>query len=251
MNLIKSEKEIKAMRASGAMLAQVLASVCGQAVAGATTRDLDRLAITELKRLGGKPAFLGYQGFPAGLCASVNDEVVHGIPSDRELAQGDIVGLDFGVRYRGMITDAARSVIVGKADRSAVTNLLKATEESLSAGIEAVRAGAHVGDIGAAVSARLARDNLGIVTDLVGHGVGHTVHEPPEIPNVSPPGQGPVLKAGMTIAIEPMATLGGPAVTLAADGWTIKTADGSASAHFEHTVLVTEDGYEILTSPSS
>ena len=244
---VKTDSEIKAMRESGRMLGEVLNILVASADVGMTTKELSNIASRELKALGGKPAFLGYEGFKEVLCTSVNDAVVHGIPSPHFVLQdGDIVGLDFGVSYRGMITDAARSVIVGTPKKSDA-KLLQTTLESLDAGIFAVRGGCKTGDIAAAVQAVLDRGPYGIVRDLVGHGVGHHVHEEPNIPNYGKAGTGPVLDAGMTIAIEPMATLGGWRVRQHQDGWTVLTADGSRSAHFEDTILITEDGSEILT----
>lgn len=230
------------------MLAAVLSLLKAQITAGMSTQDLADLAASELKRLGGKPAFLGYQGFPSVICISVNDQVVHGIPSaTRILKDGDLVGLDFGVNYKGMITDAAVSVIIGKSGDTKAKQLLTATEQALQAGIGAVKHGATTGDIGAAVQKVLDKGHYGIVRDLVGHGVGHDVHEDPNIPNYGKAGTGFRLQAGMTIAIEPMATLGTDRVYIDPDGWTIRTRDGSLSAHFEHTVLVTKDGAEVLT----
>ena len=243
---VKSPAEIVAMRESGRMLAVVLDVLCKSAEVGMTTKDLALIAGRELKALGGKPAFLGYQGFRDVLCTSINDVVVHGIPGDLVLKDGDIVSLDFGVNYRGMITDAARSVIVGTAD-PADQKLVSTTSESLDAGIFMARGGGKVGEIAAAVQEVLDRGGYGIVRDLVGHGVGHQVHEDPNIPNYGHKGDGPILEPGMTIAIEPMATRGDWRVTLDPDGWSIRTADHSRAAHFEDTVLLTEEGCEILT----
>lgn len=244
---VKTEAEITAMRASGNMLATVLEHLRQEVTAGQTTKDLANLAAAKLQELGGKPAFLGYQGFPDVICISVNDEVVHGIPSDKVLKNGDVVGLDFGVIVDGMITDGAITVIVGgKADKK-VMDLVRDTEAAMLAGIEALHDEVRVGDIGFAVEAVLNRGKYGIVRDLVGHGVGHKLHEEPNIPNYGRPSNGPTLRAGMTIAIEPMATLGGDDVVIAEDQWTVQTRDGSLSAHFEHTILITKDGYEILT----
>ncbi len=243
---VKTKDEISNMRESGRMLGAVLKHLEQNIKAGQTTAELDRMAAEELKKLGGQPAFKGYQGFPAGLCVSVNDAVVHGIPGDYEIKEGDIVSIDYGVNYRGMITDAARSVIVGSGSEEA-ERLVRATLESLDAGIMAVQDGCRVGDIASNVQAILDREKLGIVRDLVGHGVGHEVHEDPNIPNVGRSDTGPQLQAGMTIAIEPMATLGSWRVFVDRDGWTIRTYDGSLAAHFEDTVLITEEGAEILS----
>jgi methionyl aminopeptidase len=249
---VKSPSEIAAMRESGRMLATVLAVLRPLTVPGVTTKQLAERAAEELAALGGEPAFKGYQGFPDVICISVNDEVVHGIPSaDRVIQNGDIVGLDFGVTYKGMITDAAISVIAGKPLKPTHRKLLQLTEEALAAGIAAVHGGVRVGDISAAVEAILKPAGYGIVRDLVGHGVGHQVHEDPNIPNYGRANTGPWLEAGMTIAIEPMATLGGERVYLHDDGWTVSTYDGSRAAHFEHSVLITEDGAEILTQTAS
>jgi methionyl aminopeptidase len=245
---VKTAREIRAMRESGQMLAQVLSTLKPQVVPGVTTQQLADIAGKELKTLGGEPAFLGYQGFKSVICISLNDEVVHGIPSpDRVIKNGDIVGLDFGVTYQGMITDGAISVIAGKPLKPAHSKLLQITERSLAAGIAAVHGNVRTGDIGAAIEAVLKPAGYGIVRDLVGHGVGHHVHEDPNIPNYGRANTGPWLEAGMTIAIEPMATLGGERVYIDDDGWTVQTHDGSWSAHFEHSVLITEDGAEILT----
>jgi methionyl aminopeptidase len=244
---VKTDAEIAAMRESGRMLAAVLEVLVATTDVGMSTKEVAMVAAKELKALGGKPAFLGYEGFRDVLCTSVNDAVVHGIPSEHFVLQdGDIVGLDFGVSYRGMITDAARSVIVG-TPKPGDEKLLQATLESLDAGIFEVRDGCKTEDIGAAVQAVLDRYGYGIVRDLVGHGVGHQVHEEPNVPNYGKKGKGDRLEAGMTIAIEPMATRGDWRVRLHRDGWTVLTADGSRSAHFEDTVLITEDGCEILT----
>lgn len=246
MNQIKTQGEIERMRTSGGMLAAVLRHLEPHVQPGIATQELDRLAAAELQRLGGEPAFLGYNGFPGVLCVSINDEIVHGLPSQRRLKEGDIVGLDFGVTYEGMVTDGAVTLPVGKVSLEAA-RLLTATREALAAGIKKVRAGAHLGDVGHAIETRLRRDKLGVIEDLCGHGVGHELHEDPLVLNYGQAGTGMRLKAGMTIAIEPMAALGTHEVVLASDHWTIQTADGSLGAQFEHTVLVTESGAEILT----
>jgi methionyl aminopeptidase len=245
---IKTAQEIKAMRNSGQMLASVLKKLEEKLVVGMSTKDLAIIAADELKSLGGDAAFLGYQDFPDVICISVNDEVVHGIPrTDKIIGEGDIVGLDFGVRYQGMITDAAISVIAGRPKQIGHIRLVEDTAQALQAGIAAVHDQVRTGDIGSAIEGSLQHRTYGIVRDLVGHGVGHQVHEDPNIPNYGRANTGPWLSAGMTIAIEPMVTLGTDAVKVANDGWTILTIDGSRAAHFEHTVLITEDGAEILT----
>jgi methionyl aminopeptidase len=236
------------MRESGKMLATVLALLSKKLEPGQSTKHLDDIARAELKALGAEAAFLGYQGYPATLCVSVNDEIVHGMPRpDKIIEEGDIVSLDFGVSYKGMITDSAISVIAGNSAKPEHTKLLAATQESMHAGIKQVKDGVKTGDIGAGVEAVLNKGGYGVVRDLVGHGVGHYVHEDPNIPNYGRKGSGDRLKAGMTIAIEPMATLGGYGVKIDPDGWTIRTQDGSFAAHFEHTVLITEAGFEIIT----
>ncbi len=246
MTKVKTPAELKDMRESGRMLATVLQVVQKAIAPGITTKELDTIAAKELERLGGKPAFLGYYGFPGVICISLNDEVVHGIPGKQVVKNGDIISFDFGVSYNGMITDAARTILVGPHNK-AKQNLIDGTLESLDAGIAAVKDGAHVGDISAHVQAVLDTYGYGIVRDLVGHGVGHALHEEPNIPNYGRAGTGPTLQAGMTIAIEPMSTLGSYKVYTADDGWTIATRDGSLAAHFEDTILVTDKGAEILT----
>lgn len=243
---VKTPQEIIWMREGGHMLATVLDLCSKKAAVGMTTKQLADIAATEVKRLGGKPAFLGQYGFPDVMCISVNQEVVHGIPSDYVIKDGDIVSMDFGVKHQGLITDAARSVIVGTPQKSA-TKLIDATLNSLNAGIDTLKDGVRVGDIAAAIQRVLDTQGFGIVRDLVGHGVGHELHEEPNIPNYGVRGSGPTLKAGMTIAIEPMSTLGSYKVFTADDDWTIVTRDGSLAAHFEDTVLITDTGAEILT----
>jgi methionyl aminopeptidase len=245
---IKTTAEIAAMRESGRMLATVLAILKQRMQVGMTTKDLANLAAQELQALGGEPSFKGYQGFPDVICISVNEEVVHGIPkTTKVIKDGDLVGLDFGVTYRGMITDSAISVIAGKPKQKGHIDLVARTEQAMQAGIAVVKDQVRAGDIGSAVENSLKRYPYGIVRDLVGHGVGHQLHEDPNIPNYGRANTGPWLSKGMTIAIEPMVTLGTERVTVAPDGWTILTADGKWAAHFEHTVLITEDSAEVLT----
>jgi methionyl aminopeptidase len=247
----KKPREIRAIRQAGEILSSILAILVESVEVGMNTKQLSAIASKELKAFGGEGSFLGYNGFPDVLCVSINDEVVHGIPSDKRIiADGDIVGLDFGVTYDGMIADAARSVIAGKPKQKQHIELLERTEQALMAGISVVKDGVRTGDIGYAVQQSLERYRYGIVRDLVGHGVGHQVHEEPNIPNYGRPNTGPWLEKNMTIAIEPMVTLGTEKVRLASDGWTILTTDGSWSAHFEHTVLIGDNGAEILTAYS-
>ena len=245
---VKTAAEIKAMREAGKMLASVLALLKSKLEPGMATKDLALIAARELASLGGQPSFLGYQGFPDVICISVNDEVVHGIPKANKLIKdGDIVGLDFGVTVDGMVTDSAISVIAGRPKQQGHIRLVERTERALEAGIAAVHDQVRTGDIGAAVEASLKPYHYGIIRDLVGHGVGHQVHEDPNIPNYGRANTGPWLRKGMTIAIEPMVTLGREQIYITDDGWTVLTVDHSYSAHFEHTVLITDDGAEILT----
>ncbi len=229
------------------MLAQVLQSLKSTVRAGMTPQEMAQQAKDELQKLGGTPAFLGFENYPDVICISVNNEVQHAIPSKRPFENGDIVNFDFGVRHKGMITDGGLSVCVGNRPSKDQKRLLQGTEEALYAAIDIIKPGVRVGDISAAIERVLRSYGLGIVKDLVGHGVGHELHEEPNIPNYGKAGTGVELRAGMTIAIEPITTLGGSDIFTAHDGWTLLTSDGSISAQFEHTVLVTESGSEILT----
>jgi len=246
---LKTPAEIQAMRTSGKLLATTLSTLSKAVEPGMTTMDLNEIAKQELHGSGGYPTFLGLYGFPEVLCVSINDEIVHGIPSKkRNIKNGNIVSMDFGVTYDGMITDSAISVIAGTAENGKVKKLVDDTRASLYAGIDVIRGGVKIGDISSAIEQTLKKGGAyGIVKDLVGHGVGHELHEDPNIPNYGHAGTGPVLQAGMTIAIEPMATLGDFRVFIDVDGWTVRTNDRSWAAHFEHTILVTRDGAEILT----
>jgi methionyl aminopeptidase len=248
---VKSSSEIEAMRTSGKMLATVLGHLKQNAAVGMSTKDLSDMAVVELKKLGGNPVFLGQPGpypFPDIICISVNDEVVHGIPhKNRILHDGDLLSLDFGVRYNGMITDGAITIVVGTTTKEKDA-LVTTTEQAMLAGVSVLKDGVRTGTIGAAIEAVLKKQHYGIVRDMVGHGVGHELHEDPNIPNYGKAHTGPQLMAGMTIAIEPMATLGKEHIYLGEDEWTILTRDGSLSAHFEHTVLITDSGAEILTT---
>jgi methionyl aminopeptidase len=255
MARIKNEREIATLREAGRRLAAILAAVASRAVPGVSAAALNAYAEERIRAGGDTPAFLGYRPrgaprpFPAALCVSVNDEVVHGIPNEREkiLREGDIVGLDLGLAHAGLVVDAAVSLPVGAVDERAA-RLIAATREALARGIAAARAGSFTGDIGRAIEAFVRPFGYGIVEELGGHGVGHAVHEQPFIPNFSSAERGARLVPGMVLAIEPMLTEGGKAVTLDADGYTFRTKDGGRSAHFEHTVAVTKSGVpEILT----
>lgn len=251
MITVKSAREIDTMARAGRIVADTLALVRREAVPGVSTADLDRLAEQFIRsHEGAAPSFKGLYGFPATLCTSLNQEVVHGIPSSkRVLRDGDIVSVDVGVFLGGLHADSAVTVPVGEVRREALA-LLDVTQKALMAGIAAVRASAQVGDIGAAVQRVAEAAGYSVVRELVGHGIGSQFHEEPQIPNFGVPGTGPRLKPGMTIAIEPMVNAGRPEVRTLSDRWTVVTADGKLSAHFEHTVAVTEDGARILTMPS-
>jgi methionyl aminopeptidase len=245
--VLKTLQEIEKMRRAGQVVREVLELVRSNVKPGATTYDLETAAVNRLKELGVKAAFKGYHGYPCVLCTSVNSEVVHGIPSPkRVLKEGDIVSVDFGVVVDGYYGDAAITVPVGSIDAKAA-KLLKVTEESLQAGIAAVRPGATLGDVGAAVQGVVEREGFSVVRDFVGHGIGVQMHEDPQVPNYGEAGRGLKLKQGMVIAIEPMVNAGKPDVVVLDDGWTAVAKDGSMSAHFEHTVAVTATGSRILT----
>jgi methionyl aminopeptidase len=244
---LKSERELDLMRKAGSIVAQILEEMCTMAKPGVSTGELDRYAESRCKDLKSLPAFKGYHGFPASVCISINDEVVHGIPSTkRVLKEGDIVGLDFGVIYDGWYGDSARTIAIGKVD-SATQQLLDATRESLMRGIEQCREGNRVFDIGHAIQNYVEGFGYGVVREFVGHGIGRALHEEPQVPNYGPKGKGLLLKAGMVLAIEPMINAGSHEVKVLKDGWTAVTVDHSLSAHFEHTVAITPKGPEILT----
>lgn len=246
--VLKSQEEIEKMRRAGQVVREVLQLVRSHVKPGATTLDLEKVAETRLKELGAKPAFKGYHGYPCVLCTSINSEVVHGIPSKkRVLKEGDIVSVDFGAVIDGYYGDSAITIPVGEKIAPVTEKLLRVTEESLKAGIAAVKPGATLGDIGAAVQGVVEAEGFSVVRDFVGHGIGSQMHEEPQVPNYGLPGKGMKLRPGMVIAIEPMVNIGGPDVRVLKDGWTAVTDDGSMSAHFEHTVAVTDTGARILT----
>jgi len=244
---LKSAKEIGLMREAGAIVAGTLKLLAAAAQPGTTTLELDKLAASELAKKKAKPAFLGYHGFPGCLCVSINQEVVHGIPSaKRKLAEGDIVGLDFGCIVGGFYADSAVTAAVGKIPAS-TQKLVDVTRESLSMGIDQMRPGARLGDVSAAVQKHVEANGFSIVRDFVGHGIGRALHEDPPVPNFGKAGTGMRLQPGLVLAVEPMVNAGGPEVETLSDGWTAVTKDGSLSAHFEHTIAITENGPEILT----
>jgi methionyl aminopeptidase len=246
--VLKSSQEIEKMRRAGQVVREVLELVRGLVRPGATTLDLEKAAEARCNELGAKPAFKGYHGFPCVLCTSVNSEVVHGIPSaKRVLKEGEIVSVDFGAFVDGYCGDAAITVPVGEKIDPETARLMKVTEASLHAAIGVVRPGATLGDVGFAVQKVVEAAGFSVVRDFVGHGIGVHMHEDPQVPNFGEAGRGMKLRAGMVIAIEPMVNAGKPDVVVLEDGWTAVTADGSMSAHFEHTVAVTATGAKILT----
>ncbi len=254
MSLYKTDEEIEKLKRGGMILSGILRDLRAQCIAGANTADLDAYAKQKMKEAGGTPSFLDYKineqdpGFPGAVCISINHEVVHGMPVPGRIVQdGDIVGLDIGMWYEGLCTDMATTVIVGEVSEE-VRNLVSHTRESLVRGLSVIRDGGRVGDIGVAVEAYVKPFGYGIVRDLVGHGVGHAVHEEPQVPNHKDRSAMKIpLKKGMVLAIEPMMTLGTHEVALEEDKWTISTADKSLAAHFEVTIAVTGDGYDLIT----
>jgi len=244
--IIKSDEEIAAMRQAGRIVATILETLSEQVKPGMKTKELDIIAERELERLGARPSFKGYRGFPASVCVSVNDEIVHGIPGERVLNEGDIVSLDFGVIYEGFQGDAAVTVAVGEVSPEA-KRLMETTRDSLEAGIAAAYVGATLGDVSAAIQNCAESRGYSVVREYTGHGIGREMHEEPQIPNFGSPGTGPVLKKGMTLALEPMLNTGDWHTRLADDHWTVLTADGNLSAHFEHTIAVTNAEPEVLT----
>ena len=249
MIILKSPREIEALRRAGGLVGRFFEEVKPLVRAGATTFDLEECAAAYLSRNGVKGAFKGYMGYPANLCTSVNEEVVHGIPSrDKVLRDGDIVSIDFGVFCDGFCGDAARTFPVGRID-AACERLISAAEDSLAKGIEACRVGNRLGDLSSAVQRVVESAGFSVVRDFVGHGIGRQMHEEPQVPNFGTPGTGPRLLAGMVLAIEPMVNEGGWRVEIQKDGWTVVTLDRKRSVHVEHTVAITQEGPEILTLP--
>jgi methionyl aminopeptidase len=248
--IIKSDDEIAIMREAGRILAEVLELVAAEARPGMRTDELDTLVREEFKRRKVVPTFLGYQGYPAHVCVSVNEEIVHAIPGARVLREGDIVSIDLGLTYKGFVADSALSIGIGQmpAERQ---RLIDATHEALWRGIQAARAGNHVSDISNAVQTHAEAAGFAVVREYVGHGVGRDMHEEPQVPNYGDPKRGPLLRKGMVIAIEPMVNMGTWRTKKHDDGWTVSTADGSLSAHFEHTIAITNGEPEVLTQRES
>jgi methionyl aminopeptidase len=244
--IIKSPQEIDIMRQAGSIVAIVLEKLGRSVEPGITTEHLNKIAEEETKKNNAIPSFKGYKGFPASICISLNEQIVHGIPSKRALKEGDIVSIDFGVIYNGFQGDAARTVAVGKISQNA-QKLMQVTQEALMAGIAKAKDGVHLGDVSSAIQRHIESNGFSVVREYVGHGIGRDMHEDPQIPNFGAEGRGPILRKGMTLAIEPMVNAGGWQTKLTDSGWTVVTADGSLSAHFEHTIAVTDGKAEILT----
>ncbi len=245
--IIKSDKEVDLMAKAGKIVAEVLQILKSEVKPGITTRELDSLAAKEVTRLGGKPSFKGYRGYPANICISINEEIVHGIPNKRVLISGDLVSIDFGAIYEGFQGDAALTVGVGKL-KSEASRLMEITEKSLHAGIAVAKAGARLGDVSNAIQEYVESKGLTVIREYTGHGIGRDMHEDPQIPNFGIKGQGPILKKGMTLALEPMVCTGDWHTEVASNNWTVSTADGGLAAHFEHTIAITDSVPRILTA---
>ncbi|MFQ5695409.1 MAG: type I methionyl aminopeptidase [Terriglobia bacterium] len=250
MIVCKSEGELEKMRAAGRVVARVLDAVAAKTAPGVSTLELEGVAEKEIAAAGAEPAFKGYHGYPCVLCTSVNEEIIHGIPSERKLQPGDVVSLDVGVRLDGFFADSALTVPLEPVTPERM-KLLTVTNEALACGIAAVRTGGYLGDVSAAIQKHVEAAGFNVVREFVGHGIGAKLHEEPQVPNYTNPvqGRGPKLQAGMTLAIEPMVVTGSPAVRMRPDRWCAVTVDGSSAAHFEHTVAVTQNGPWILTEP--
>jgi len=248
MIIRKSAEELDKMRRAGRIVASAMDRLLEVARAGTTTGDLDRVAEEHIRGEGAVPSFKGYRGFPASICTSVNEEIVHGIPGKRPLEEGDLLSLDVGAIWEGYHGDSAVSVFVGEPPSGEAEKLVRVTEESLEAAISQIRAGNRLSDIGNVVQQVVEGAGFSVVREYVGHGIGRNLHEDPPIPNYGPPGRGLELRPGLVVAVEPMVNIGGWETRLLADEWTVVTADGSLSAHFEHTIAVTDDGPEVLTA---
>jgi methionyl aminopeptidase len=248
MIIRKSAEELDKMRRAGRIVASTIDRLVEALRAGMTTSDLDAVAEEFIRGEGAVPSFKGYRGFPASICTSVNEEIVHGIPGSRRLKEGDLLSLDVGAIWEGYQGDSAVSVFVGEPPSGEAEKLVRVTEESLEAAIAQVRPGNRLSDIGSVVQQVVEGAGFSVVREYVGHGIGRSLHEDPPIPNYGPPGRGLELRPGLVVAVEPMVNIGGWETRLLADEWTVVTADGSLSAHFEHTIAVTEDGPEVLTA---
>src|SRR5438034_1337101 len=248
MIILKSPQEIERMRRAGRVVAGTIEAVLAAVRPGAATRDLDAVAEKVIRDRGAVPSFKGYRGFPASICVSVNEQVVHGIPGDRRLADGDVLSLDFGAIWEGYHADSAMTVFVGEPPSAEAEKLVRVTEDALEAGVSQVRAGKRLSDIGHAVQQVVEGAGFSVVREYVGHGIGRSLHEEPQIPNYGDPGRGPVMKPGLVVAVEPMVNGGDWRTRVLADRWTVVTADGSLSAHFEHTIAVTDQGVDVLTA---
>jgi methionyl aminopeptidase len=251
MIVYKSPTEIEKMRTAGRIVAGTIDRVLKKVRVGVTTGELDQVAESYIRDQGALPSFLGYgrPPFPASICTSINEEIVHGIPSKkRSVKEGDLLKLDFGAIWEGFHSDSAVTVIVGEPRSADAEKLVRVTEDALEAGISQIQPGARLSDVGAAVQQVAEGAGFSVVREYVGHGVGRALHEDPQIPNYGEPGRGPVMKPGLVIAVEPMVNVGGWETSVLADDWTVVTQDGSLSAHFEHTIAVTEDGREVLTA---
>lgn len=246
MIVLKTAAEVEMMDEANRIVHRVLDAIAALVRPGVTTRELDRRAEQEIRAAGAVPAFLQYRGYPATLCTSVNDVIVHGIPGEMTLQEGDIIGVDCGVIYNGYYGDAARTFAIGRVPEES-QRLLQVTREALELAVEQVRPGGHLSDIGAAVQRHVERHGFSVVREFVGHGIGTALHEDPQVPNFGEPGRGPRLKPGMVLAIEPMVNAGGADVRMGSDGWAVYSQDDSLAAHFEFTVAVTADGPRILT----
>jgi methionyl aminopeptidase len=246
--ILKSPEEIAKMRLAGRIVAEARALVAEAVRPGVTTLDLDRIAEEHILESGATPSFKGYRGFPASICASINEEVVHGIPSKRVLREGDILSLDFGAIWEGYHGDSALTVFCGEPPSAEAEKLVRVTQDSLEAAISELRVGGRLSDVGHAVQQVVEGAGFSVIREYVGHGIGRSLHEDPQIPNYGEPGRGPELKPGLVVAIEPMVTMGDWRTRVLDDDWTVVTADGSLSAHFEHTIALTDDGPEVLTA---
>lgn len=243
----KSRDEIELMRRAGRVVARALVAAVEHVRAGVTTAELDRVVEKVVTSSGCVPSFKGYNGFPASVCVSVNDEILHGIPGARRLRDSDVVTIDVGAAYRGYHADSATTVCVGEPVPAEVERLLQATRDALWAGVGSARPGARLGDISSAVQRVVEAAGFAVVAGYTGHGVGRELHEDPDVPNAGRPGRGPVLREGMTLAVEPMVSAGSERSRVLADGWTVVTADGGLAAHFEHSIALTAEGVEVLT----